>query len=68
MLVKHAVDVEGPVRVSVALSLKQSLTLKINGVSTRVQIAPWTSLLDLLRDRHQRTLHRHASFRHVCLT
>ena len=30
---------------------KLSITLSVNGVETRVDVAPWTSLLDALRDQ-----------------
>jgi xanthine dehydrogenase YagT iron-sulfur-binding subunit len=30
---------------------RSSITLKVNGVEKRLEIAPWTTLLDLLRER-----------------
>jgi xanthine dehydrogenase YagT iron-sulfur-binding subunit len=37
-------------RVPVAVLSKSLITLKVNGVEKRVEIAPWTTLLDLLRE------------------
>ncbi|MBO3269809.1 MULTISPECIES: (2Fe-2S)-binding protein [Hymenobacter] len=36
--------------VAVALPPLEQITLTINGVTKRLQVAPWTSLLDLLRE------------------
>ncbi len=36
---------------SAALPGKTTITLKINGAEKRVELAPWTSLLDLLREQ-----------------
>ncbi|UOR06798.1 (2Fe-2S)-binding protein [Hymenobacter aerilatus] len=36
--------------VAVALPPLEQITLTINGVEKRLQVAPWTSLLDLLRE------------------
>lgn len=33
-----------------SLSAKSSLALKVNGVEKRLEVAPWTTLLDLLRE------------------
>lgn len=30
---------------------KRKITLKVNGVPKRIEVAPWTTLLDVLRDR-----------------
>ena len=35
---------------SVALPAKISVSLNVNGVDTRLDVAPWTTLLDALRD------------------
>lgn len=35
---------------SLSLPPKESVTLKINGEEKQLQVAPWTSLLDLLRE------------------
>lgn len=32
-------------------SAKSSITLKVNGAEKRLEVAPWTTLLDLLRER-----------------
>jgi xanthine dehydrogenase YagT iron-sulfur-binding subunit len=34
-----------------ALPATSSITLKVNGVDRRLEVAPWTTLLDALRDR-----------------
>jgi xanthine dehydrogenase YagT iron-sulfur-binding subunit len=35
---------------AVAVPAKMPITLTINGIATRVEVAPWTTLLDALRD------------------
>ena len=40
-----------PVGETVLLPAKISITLIVNGVETRLAVAPWTTLLDALRDR-----------------
>ncbi len=35
---------------SVSLPERRSITLKINGAEKHLNVAPWTSLLDLLRE------------------
>jgi xanthine dehydrogenase YagT iron-sulfur-binding subunit len=40
-----------PLKQTVAPPAKISITLTINGVRKQIEVAPWTTLLDLLRDR-----------------
>src|SRR3954468_11458110 len=40
----------GPVRETVAPPDKISIVLIVNGVDTKLSVAPWTTLLDALRD------------------
>ena len=40
----------GPVRETVAPPDKISIVLIVNGIETRLDLAPWTTLLDALRD------------------
>src|SRR3954471_6094179 len=40
-----------PPREPIAPPTKISVSLRINGTARRVDVAPWTTLLDLLRDR-----------------
>ncbi len=40
----------GPVRETVAPPAKISIVLIVNGVETQLTVAPWTTLLDALRD------------------
>jgi xanthine dehydrogenase YagT iron-sulfur-binding subunit len=40
-----------PRRASLAVPEKIPVTLNVNGVATRLRVAPWTTLLDALRDR-----------------
>ena len=40
----------GSVRETVAPPDKISIVLIVNGIETRLDLAPWTSLLDALRD------------------
>jgi xanthine dehydrogenase YagT iron-sulfur-binding subunit len=37
--------------VQASAPVKSSITLKVNGVEQRLEVAPWTTLLDLLRER-----------------
>jgi xanthine dehydrogenase YagT iron-sulfur-binding subunit len=39
-----------PVARTIALPAKISVSLNVNGVETRLDVAPWTTLLDALRD------------------
>src|SRR6476661_8289372 len=41
----------GPVSETIAPPAKISISLTINGVRRELDVAPWTTLLDLLRDR-----------------
>jgi xanthine dehydrogenase YagT iron-sulfur-binding subunit len=36
--------------VAIAVPGKMPITLTVNGISTRLEVAPWTTLLDALRD------------------
>ncbi|HEY7181727.1 MAG TPA: (2Fe-2S)-binding protein [Blastocatellia bacterium] len=38
-------------KVPASAPAKISITLKVNGVEKRMEVAPWTTLLDLLRER-----------------
>jgi xanthine dehydrogenase YagT iron-sulfur-binding subunit len=38
-------------KVQASAPVKSSITLKVNGAEKRLEIAPWTTLLDLLRER-----------------
>src|SRR5262245_51870860 len=38
-------------KVQASAPVKSSITLKVNGVEQRLEVAPWTTLLDLLRER-----------------
>src|SRR5215510_11306682 len=38
-------------KASAFLPATRSITLKVNGVENRLEAAPWTTLLDVLRDR-----------------
>jgi xanthine dehydrogenase YagT iron-sulfur-binding subunit len=39
-----------PIRKTIPVPDKISVTLTVNGVETRLEVAPWTTLLDALRD------------------
>jgi xanthine dehydrogenase YagT iron-sulfur-binding subunit len=38
-------------KVQASAPVKSSITLKVNGAERRLEVAPWTTLLDLLRER-----------------
>jgi xanthine dehydrogenase YagT iron-sulfur-binding subunit len=46
---KSASEIVGKVQASAPV--KSSITLKVNSVEQRLEVAPWTTLLDLLRER-----------------
>ena len=43
-------DITDTKKISSSLPEKTLITLKINGAEKRIEVAPWTSLLDLLRE------------------
>jgi xanthine dehydrogenase YagT iron-sulfur-binding subunit len=46
----QAREAGAPNGAAVAVPVKMPITLAVNGIATRLEVAPWTTLLDALRD------------------